>query len=39
MPLSFEHFGASAILVMIGILSLNELIKYLRSPGQDAHKP
>jgi hypothetical protein len=29
-PLSYQGFGFTAILVMIGILSLAQLLKYLR---------
>ncbi len=31
MPFSFQPYGITAILVMIGILSVIELVKYLRA--------
>ena len=31
MPFSFLPYGATAILLMIGILSIVELVKYLRA--------
>ena len=34
MPFSFQPYGVTAILVMIGILSVVELVKYLRSKKQ-----
>jgi len=34
MPFSFQPYGLTAILVMIGILSIIELVKYLRSKKQ-----
>lgn len=34
MPFSFQYFGTTAILVMIAILSLAELVKYLRHKGK-----
>jgi hypothetical protein len=31
MPFSFQPYGIVAILIMVGIVSINELVKYLRS--------
>jgi len=33
MPLSFQSYGPYVILVMIAILSIGELVKYLRHRG------
>jgi hypothetical protein len=30
MPFSFQPYGIFAILVMVGVVTVNELIKYLR---------
>ena len=30
LPFSYQGFGFTAILVMVGILSLGQLVKYLR---------
>ncbi|RZS72324.1 hypothetical protein EV199_4243 [Pseudobacter ginsenosidimutans] len=30
MPLSFQSFGVAGILIMVGILSIAELVKHLR---------
>ena len=34
MPFSFQGLGAAALLIMIGILSLNQLIQHLRDRHQ-----
>ena len=33
-PLSYQGFGFTAILMMVGILSLGQLLKYLRERSQ-----
>jgi hypothetical protein len=38
MPFSFGSYGPLAILVMIGILSLAELVKHLRATRHKSHK-
>jgi hypothetical protein len=38
MPLSYQGFGFTAILVMVAILSAAQLVKYLKERFQHSHR-
>lgn len=37
MPFSFQGLGAAALLIMVGILSLNQFFQYLRGKREHQH--
>ena len=38
MPFSFQSYGATAILIMVGILTIAEIVKYLKAKRHPHHK-